>query len=53
MDTKDDYRPEVHAARKALREAASRSSSYVAGAVDALCASLQNAWAQLRAQFGK
>lgn len=53
MDTKQDYRASLQAARKVISEAASRGIKQVAGACDALHASLQNAWAQIRTPFRK
>lgn len=53
MDAKNDYRPDLQAARKALAEASSRGTKYMAYARDALWSSLQNAWAQIRTSFGK
>jgi hypothetical protein len=53
MDAKNDYRSDLQAARKALAEASSRGTKYMACARDALWSSLQNAWAQIRTSFGK
>lgn len=53
MDTKQDYRARLQAVREAISEAASQGMKQVAGACDALHASMQNAWAQIKTPFGK
>jgi hypothetical protein len=53
MDTKQDYRASLQAARKAISKAASQGTKQLAGACDALRASMQNAWAQIKTPFGK
>lgn len=53
MDTKQDYRASLQAAGKVISEAASQAIKQVAAACDALQASMQNAWAQIKTPFGK
>lgn len=53
LDPKDDYRASLQAAREAVGEAARQGMKQVAGACDALWASMQNVWAQLKTPFGK
>lgn len=53
MDAKQDYRARLQAAGKLISEAASQGMKQVAGACDALHASMQNAWAQIKTPFGK
>lgn len=53
MDTKQDYRASLQAARKAISKVTSQSTKQLAGACDALHASMQNVWAQIKTPFGK